>query len=76
MSLGKLRNQIDKIDDKIIFLLEKRLQIAKKIKKYKKKIIDTNREKEILSKIHSKYIKDIYKSIFKNSKKFQKEKIN
>lgn len=75
MTLGKLRNQIDKIDDKIISLLEKRLKIAKAIKKYKNKITDIDREKEILAKINSKYIKDIYKTIFKNSKKIQKEKI-
>lgn len=75
MSLGKLRKQINKIDDKVISLLEKRLEIVKNIKKYKEKITDKNREKEILSKINSVYVKDIYKAIFKNSKKVQKEKI-
>lgn len=75
MSLYKLRNQIDKIDDKIIALLEKRLRIAKSIKKYKTKIGDSKREKEILAKISSAYIQDIYKTIFKNSKKIQKDNL-
>lgn len=73
MNLSNLRKQIDKIDDKIIPLLEKRLKLALATKKYKLRIKDSKREEEILSKIDSKYIKDIYKSIFKNSKKAQSE---
>ncbi len=73
MSLEKLRNQIDKIDNKIIALLKKRLQIAKNIKKFKKNIKDSKREEKILAKIDSIYIQDIYKAIFKNSKKLQKD---
>ncbi|NGX34613.1 MAG: hypothetical protein K1060chlam1_00966 [Candidatus Anoxychlamydiales bacterium] len=70
--LDKLRDQIDEIDDQIIPLLEKRLKLAKEIKKYKKEITNSNREQKILDKINSKYIKDIYKTIFKNSKKIQR----
>jgi len=73
MSLENFRKQIDKIDDKVILLLEKRLQIAKEIRKFKKKTTDSKREKEILAKIKSEYIQDIYKTIFKNSKKIQKK---
>jgi shikimate dehydrogenase len=73
MNLKKLRNQLDKLDDKIIPLLEKRLALAKETKKHKKKIHDKNREEEILTKIKSKYIQEIYKAIFKSSKKIQKE---
>jgi chorismate mutase len=72
MSLSKFRKQIDKIDKKLVSLLEKRLLLAKELKKEKKKITDKKREKEILEKINSKYIQDIYKYIFKISKKFQK----
>ncbi|MFA6119140.1 MAG: chorismate mutase [Parachlamydiales bacterium] len=73
MSLIDLRKQIDTIDDQIIDLLEKRLKIAKEVRKFKKQTADENREKEILAKIHSQYIKDIYMTIFKNSKKVQEE---
>ncbi|NGX49676.1 MAG: hypothetical protein K940chlam5_01275 [Candidatus Anoxychlamydiales bacterium] len=72
MTLENLRNQIDEIDNQIIPLLEKRLKLAKEIKKYKKEITDFNREKNILDKIKSEYIKDIYKTIFKNSKELQR----
>lgn len=75
MSLEKIRSQINEIDDQIISLLEKRLKLAKETKKHKKKTCDLNRENEILNKINSKYIKDIYKTIFKNSKQIQKELI-
>jgi len=73
MSLDNYRKKIDEIDDKIILLLEKRLLIAKKTIKHKKKTYDPKREEFILSKIKSPYIKNIYKEIFKNSKKLQKE---
>ncbi len=72
MNLKDTRQQIDEIDNQIIYLLEKRLKIVKKIKKYKKNIIDLNREKKILDKINSQYIKDIYKTILKNSRKIQR----
>lgn len=70
--LEKFRKEIDEIDNQIIPLLEKRLKIAKDLKKYKKTIQDSNRENEILDKIKSEYIKDIYKTIFKNSKEIQR----
>ena len=75
--INDLREKIDKIDDQIIPLLEERLKIAKQIKKFKKKgkIFDPKREDQILSKIKSHYIQDIYKTIFKNSKKVQLDEL-
>jgi len=75
MTLFNIRKKIDKIDDKIIDLLEKRFLLAKEVKKFKKKIKDKKREEEILSKIKSIYIQDIYKIILKNSKRMQKNDI-
>ena len=72
MTLKDIREQVDKIDDQIVPLLEKRLKLAKEIRKYKKEILDSNRENKILDKIKSEYIKDIYKTIFKNSKEVQR----
>ncbi|HEU64161.1 MAG: hypothetical protein KR126chlam4_00640 [Candidatus Anoxychlamydiales bacterium] len=72
MTLKDTREQIDEIDEQIVPLLEKRLKLAKEIRKYKKEILDSNRENKILDKIKSEYIKDIYKTIFKNSKEVQR----
>jgi chorismate mutase len=72
--LKKIRSEIDKIDYKIIKLLEKRLELASKTIKYKKKVLDKKREEKILKKIKSNYIKDIYLTIFKNSKKIISQK--
>lgn len=67
--LFKIRKKIDKIDDKIIDLLKKRFFLTDEIKKYKKELLDKKREEEILSKISSSLIKNIYLNIFENSKK-------
>ncbi|MCX7641161.1 MAG: chorismate mutase [Elusimicrobiales bacterium] len=78
----KLRNEIDIIDNKLIKLLIKRLNIAKKIGKFKKEnsipIKDTKRENHIMkkvkkaSKIYGKYIEKIYNEIIKVSTQIQK----
>jgi len=73
MNLAEIRKEIDKLDDEIISLLEKRLDLACQTKKVKTHIVDKGREEEILKRISSKYIQDIYRSIFDNSKKKQAE---
>lgn len=84
MDLNDLRKEIDNIDDELIALFEKRLEIAKKIGDYKKKnslpILDSKREKEKIEKILSKseyryrkYIEEIFEDIFKISKEYQKD---
>lgn len=54
MSLEKLRNKIDKIDEKILKLMAERFEVTEKIGLYKKqnslKTVDKNREKEMLTK--------------------------
>ncbi len=80
--LKKYRKVIDKIDYKIFRLLLKRLTLVKKIKAYKKsngiKILDKSREKYILKRFKAKskeskfFIKNIFKSIIKNSRVLQK----
>lgn len=72
-TLEKIRSDIDKIDAKICHLLEKRLRLALQTKPFKKKLQDKTREKAILNKISSKYLKSIYRSILKNSRQFQKD---
>ena len=84
--LKEIRNQINKIDEEIIDLLEKRFDLSKKVREYKishnKKIYDPVREKEILEKIkednpkYGKYFVEIYQEIMDQSKNLQKENEN
>ena len=70
-ALTILRQQIDKIDDEIIPLLEKRYSLICLIKKEKsKKTTDEKREAFIIKKCSSIYSQSIYRSIFEISKKF------
>ena len=76
--LSTLRNSIDEIDNQLIDLLNKRIEISKAVAKCK---IDNNfpiehtaRETEILNKVGPKFEK-IYKEIFKTSKDIQKKVI-
>lgn len=83
--LEEYRKQIDKIDDEIINLIEKRLDIVLKVGKYKKdngiEVLDIKREKIILEKIKAKVKKEeyveniikIYVKIMEESKKKQKD---
>ncbi len=74
-NISSLRNQIDKVDQKILDLLKKRFYLAKEIGKYKKEkgllIKDSLREKEIMDKKIGVY-KKIWKLIIKESKRIQK----
>jgi len=81
--LKTFRGKIDKIDNKILALLEKRFGFAGKIKKYKLKnhlpIEDKKREKEILaSKIKKASLSDnftrkLFNLIFDESKRIQRD---
>lgn len=78
--LEAFRKTIDKIDDEILSLLEKRIDIVKEIGNVKKDenldIFDKSREEFILGKTkeynHSDDIKDIYMTILEKSKNTQK----
>lgn len=84
-SLKKYRKEIDKIDKAIIQLLEKRFSIAEKIgefkRKFKLKIRDRKREKEMFEKrkklirklnISSDFIEKLFRLIIKESIKRMK----
>ena len=74
--LQMYRKKIDKIDKKLQKYLGKREILIKKIgeikKKNKIKVSDKTREKEVLGKIKSPYIKKIFKSIIEISKASQR----
>jgi len=84
-SLLQLRKQIDRLDDRIVALLNQRLQLARKVGLIKarngNKIYDPKREKEVLSRLLSTQkgplnqseLCLIYQNILKISRKHQKQ---
>lgn len=83
MKLQELREEIDKLDDEIVALLEKRVQIAKQIGEIKtrlnQEVYNPKREEEILKRLQSisslspHQINMIYQSIFTLTKVLQEE---
>ena len=83
-SIDELRAGIDLLDKEILDLLKKRKILVKDIGKYKSannlKIIDRNRERQVLSNISNnakgldpKFVEKLYTSILKNSRAEQKK---
>lgn len=85
MRLKEFRENIDKIDDQIVELFEKRMQLVKGIANYKKEnniqIENKNREEIVIKKAKSKlddkelekYIEVFMKDLMKISKKYQED---
>jgi len=81
--LKTFRRRIDKIDNKIVALLEKRFGISRKIRGYKLKnnllIDDKKREKEILasktknSLLSDNFTRKFFNLIFDESKRIQRD---
>ncbi len=83
--LNELRNEIDLIDEEIIKLFEKRLDIVQGVINYKIEnnipILDSSREnlmleknlKKIKNEKYKKYYNDILKGYLKASKDLQKD---
>ena len=59
--LNVARKKIDKLDNKIFYLIKQRTQVVKymlSLKKFKKEIVDHKRNNEIFKKIRNKSIKN------------------
>lgn len=73
--LEKIRKQLDKLDDHLSKLLQKRAKLVIEVKKIKKegklKIKDPKREEFILSKMNSEFEVQIFKKILTESRKLQ-----
>ena len=81
--LLKLRKKLDKLDDKFLVLVKKRIRLVNevlKIKKYKNQIIDKKRIKKILlnirkkskkNKIDIKVTNEIWTSMIKTFVKYE-----
>ncbi|MDZ4121035.1 MAG: chorismate mutase [Candidatus Cloacimonadaceae bacterium] len=80
MSLSTIRANIDLVDDQIIELLQKRMQLAKAAQGHKTSIEDLAREEQILTRLMAKstaelsadFIRQFYGLIFSASKELQR----
>lgn len=68
MTLEHMRQEIDRIDDQLITLLQKRFSLVSDLLKHKKGLTDPAREADILSKTDSPYIQAVYQALFTASK--------
>ena len=82
MDINDLRKKLDGLDDQIVGLYLKRMEVVSEIAKIKKEsdgtINDPNREKEILFRLTRNmsdemklYVKELYSAIFTTSKAYQ-----
>jgi len=79
MGLSKIRKGIDLLDSEILKLLNDRMELVLMAKKFKATIQDSEREKEVLSRIrmnstdliNAGFIESIYREIIRESKKLQ-----
>lgn len=78
-NLSDIRKKIDEIDDEVITLLSRRLELVVETLGKKDKIEDLNREFQIMQKLkervgnaeNEKYLTEIYRIIFKEGKRIQ-----
>ena len=87
MNLDLIRQEIDQVDEKLMGLLEKRMSLVMQVADYKretgKAILDTTREKIILSKVAScvdnkdfeETLVNTFADIMKNSRDYQASKL-
>lgn len=82
MDIQELREQIDKIDDQLVTLFVRRMEVAAKIADYKKAhalpILDPAREQEKLQDVAEKagnemadYTRQLYTVLFELSRSYQ-----
>lgn len=81
--LGELRDRIDEIDEQIVALYEKRMEVCKEVAEYKiangKKVFDRAREDEKLQKVsrlthngfNSHGVRELFEQIMSTSRKLQ-----
>ncbi len=88
MDLLDLRNHLDEVDEEIVRLFEKRMDICSKVAQYKietgKKVYDRQREKEKLAKVRSMAsnefnslgVEELFEQIMSMSRKLQYKLLN
>ena len=87
MNLEEIRREINQIDDELIKLLEKRMELVSKVAVYKlktgKAVLDSKREETILNKVAETVESPVYKDavvntftdMMKHSRAFQERQI-
>ena len=84
MELNELRNEINQIDDEILSLFLRRMEVAGQVADYKREnnlpIYQPQREREILETIEQKagpvlgrYARDLFAKLMELSKDYQRE---
>ena len=84
MNLDNLRNEINGIDNELIELFQKRMEVASKIGEYKKQhdlpVLNSQREREILNDVANKanpemksYLRVLYSLLFELSRSYQEK---
>lgn len=88
MDLNLIRQDIDALDKELVALLEKRMDLVTQVTTFKKEtgkaVLDTAREEAVLEKVASRVVnKDFeativntFADIMKNSRDYQKSKLN
>lgn len=88
MNLDTIRQEIDHVDQELVALLEKRLQLVNQVVAYKKAtgkpILDTSREDAVLQKASScvedkafeQTIVNTFADIMKNSRDYQAKQLD
>lgn len=71
MNLEELRQKINQIDDELIKLLEKRMDLVSKVASYKletgKAVLDSKREETILNKVAEAVESPVYRDVIVNT---------
>ncbi len=81
MKLEEIRHKIDKIDRELLVLLQERMGLALRSKKFKKTVTDPTREEEVLSRIERlnldlierSFTRRLIRTIIEESKRLQEE---
>lgn len=88
MNLDIIRQEIDQLDQELVALLEKRMQLVNQVAAYKKAtgkpILDTRREEAVLQKVASRVenkafeetVVNTFADIMKNSRDYQAKQLN
>ncbi|KGM36447.1 chorismate mutase [Streptococcus sinensis] len=87
MNLEEIRQEIDRVDDALVALLEKRMNLVRQVVDFKKStgkaVLDNKREEVIISRVADKVENKDYQAaivatfsdILKHSRTFQKQQI-
>lgn len=81
MKLDEIRNKIDKIDRELLVLLQERMGLALRSKKFKETITDAGREKDMLARaerlnldlVERSFTQQLLTTIIQESKRLQEE---